>query len=138
MRDGPDVGGVDVRRAHVFPILLALVVVPGCRRSATSDAGTPVDAGPGLDAGMQNLGPAFVTLEYAATVAALTAGPLTTSAATLQADGLTVDNPTIQNRVRDGVSGNSIVTDPACVGWSWAGRTATITFSGCVSEATGL
>ena len=39
--------------------------------------------------------------------------------------------------VEAGVSGNSVVTDSACVSYSWSGLSATITFADCELEETG-
>jgi len=35
------------------------------------------------------------------------------------------------------IGGDSVVTDPLCVGYSWAGLSVTVTFTGCILETTG-
>ncbi len=42
-----------------------------------------------------------------------------------------------RNATENAISGNSVVTDPACVAYAWAGLSVTVTFTGCVLEMTG-
>ncbi|MBX3272218.1 MAG: hypothetical protein KF729_18280 [Sandaracinaceae bacterium] len=109
------------------------------------DATVPPDAAGSSDAGAFDAGTsaedgvALVTvLERAVTIAALAAGPLVAEATQVDADGEGASDTRLRDRVENGVAGDSIVADGACVTFAWSARTATITFDGCTSEMTGL
>ncbi len=153
------------RPSLLLAVLVSVVLIAGCRRGrddedagrAPRDAGPRIDAGSGVDAGPRDSGPPEVdagppdagtsvedtaavlaALERAATIASLTAGPLVADAEMVDSMGDGATDATIRERVESGVATNSIVDDAACVAFSWSARTATITFTGCTSETTGL
>lgn len=123
--------------------IVALALVAGCGDDAMTgtDAGRP-DASGDVDAGLSPEATAALTTATQAlgTAAALTA-PLVSDAETLRDVGGRMDgearDSTARDRVESGVSGNSVVTEPSCTTYDWRALTVTITFAGCVLEATG-
>lgn len=149
------------RRSALASSILLLLLLGSCRRdrddadaavardagvdAAADDAGGGADAGPGVDAGALDAGTSaedavaiLEALDYAATVAALSAGPLVADAAMVDAGGDAASDASIRDRVENGVARDSIVADAGCTAFAWTARTATITFTGCTSETTGL
>lgn len=119
------------------------VFVVGCGDDGGARDSGPRDAGM-LDAGMAELPPQVsealgAVVQGLAAATGLTA-PLVPSGERLRDMPLATPadrDMAAQTSVEDGVAGNSIVTEPMCVAFSWAGLTVTATFTSCVMEATG-
>ncbi|MCC7543061.1 MAG: hypothetical protein IT379_42990 [Deltaproteobacteria bacterium] len=134
--------------------LVFVVLIVGCPRrdddetdggSRVPDSGpTPIDAAgpppPPPDAGPSSeTTMATAALVRAVGTAVAIAGPLVADGEALRdgPTGLDSRETTTRDRIENGVSGNSVVTDPACTTFDWSGLSVTVTFAGCVLEATG-
>jgi hypothetical protein len=129
-----------------FALLTTTLLLSSCRRKDTeSDTGPAVDtSAPDADAGMSASDPALIALTRGISTAAALAGPLVAEGQMLRDDTRaempgTERRTTAQERLENGISGNSIVTDPACVAFDWnlIRVIVTVTFTGCIMEATG-
>lgn len=134
-----------------FLVLSAFAIaMVGCRRSDPPPTDAGMDAGDfdagDFDAGVAEPAPseAMIAVSTGISAAAALAAPMVQDAEQLRdtpdaLPGAAREGAT-RTRVEDGVAGNSIVTDPACVTFDWTAireLRVTITFASCTLEATG-
>ncbi len=135
-----------ISMTRALPCLLLLSLTAACnRRDGQTDggAGGGGTGGSGAEGGAggasaQSAEPlASEAVEATAATISL-AAPLFLGGDQLRQEQDSADDNRAQDLVEDAVATNSIVTEAACVTFDWSGLTASITFTDCTLEATGL
>ena len=134
----------NMRRTYPFFLLLTLLSASACRRDRGNDGGggagggdTGGSGGAG-GSGTQNAEPLASAVIEATAASIAMAGPLYLGGDQLHQQKDTAGEDVAQDLVEDAVATNSIVTDGGCVTFDWSGLSASITFTNCTLEATGL
>lgn len=124
---------------------LAMGILGGCQTGETADAGGDSDADTDADADSdsdsdpgtpESAAPFAAAFSQGAGSAVALGAPLVTHGTDLEGRDAAGEDDA-HTAVENGVSRDSVVTDPACVAYSWAGLSVTITFTDCVLETTG-